>query len=153
LIRLEEINGFAFNSRLPILAAGPAAFHIRIITGDDIPNMDAIGKTDPYVIIRGPEEEVKTSVKENTLTPQWDEDFHLEIRNPQNSIVTLKLMDKDLSVDDPISSAEIQVGILPFGEPLVTWIELKKEKSVEKPGRLRVLLHLTSSSGAPLRSG
>jgi Ca2+-dependent lipid-binding protein len=134
--------------RFPPWGPPPYAFHIRLISGSDIERMDGLGKSDPYVVLSSASETFQTSVKKNTLTPKWEEDFHFSVPDPRNFIIKLLLRDEDVVSDDDISSAEIQTGIFPFGVVLETDIELQPVGSVKKGGKLHGLFHL-STKGAP----
>jgi Ca2+-dependent lipid-binding protein len=135
---------------LPPLGPPPYVFHIRIISGEDLPKTDTIGKTDPYVVLSSEAGETfQTTVKDNTLTPRWNEEFSFNITNPQNFTIKLLLRDKDLSSDDDISSAEIQTAIFPYGKVLETDIELVPIGSIKKGGKLHVLFHYATSGPPP----
>jgi hypothetical protein len=139
--------------RLPPLGQPPFVLNLRIIAADQMEKMDILGKTDPYFILTSGGQTFTTSIKSNTLTPRYDEDFQFNIPNPANNIVKLLLRDKDLTFDDDISSCELQTAILPFGQVLDVWIELTPAQKVKKGGRAHVLLHVASASQTPFMLG
>jgi Ca2+-dependent lipid-binding protein len=111
--------------------------------------MDTLGKSDPYVMLSSNGERFQTSVKENTVAPRWDEDFHLRVPDPRNNLVKIQLRDYDVVSDDDISTCELQTGILPFGVVLDTWIELTPSAKVKKGGKLHLLLQVQTASKPP----
>jgi hypothetical protein len=150
MLHIGEPGGPEFRETpLPPLGKPPFGFHVRIIAAADFEKMDTLGKTDPYVVISSGGHSGKTSVKANDLNPRWDEDFHIPVVDPLNTIVSLLLRDEDVVSDDDISKCELQTGILPFGRVLDTWIDLSPVGKVKKGGRLHVLLQLASASQPP----
>jgi Ca2+-dependent lipid-binding protein len=149
-IAAETVPPFSAWS-LPPRPPGPHVLHLRIIAAEDIEKMDAVGKTDPYIVITSPGSRFQTTVKENTLNPKWDEDFHIPIQNPNDAVVLLALFDKDVASDDAISRAQLQTAIQPFGQILDTWILFSPVQAVKKPGRVHVLLHLTVPGKTPFQ--
>ncbi|CAD5119914.1 DgyrCDS8495 [Dimorphilus gyrociliatus] len=74
------------------------ALLIKIISATNVPDIETLGKTDPFVVceFRGCKD--KTSVKENDLNPVWNENVRLEVvPGPlkSNENITIKLMDHE----------------------------------------------------------
>jgi Ca2+-dependent lipid-binding protein len=129
--------------------AGPQVLNIRVVAAEDIETMDTLGKSDPYIKINGPGGEGRTSTRPNTLSPKWDEVFHIPILNPENNVVNFRLFDEDLSSDDEISFVNLQTAILPFGENSDIWLELTPVGKVKKPGRIHAILQVALRSAPP----
>lgn len=57
------------------------------------------GLSDPYVLIwdskKGPKSAVKTKVIIQNLNPVWNEEFTLEIDDPNTAVIEFKLKDYD----------------------------------------------------------
>jgi hypothetical protein len=131
----------------------PYAFNLRIISADRMEKMDVIGKTDPYFIIKCGGQTLQTSVKNNTLTPRYDEDFQLFVNDPGGVTVKLQLRDKDVAFDDDIGSCELLTSIFPFGIVIDSYIELRAAKKVKRGGRVRVLLQVAAQAAVPFVPG
>ena len=85
--------------------------HIHVMDGHDIPNIDLIGKTDPYLRLKlGDQEFVqKTSVKDNTLNPLWDENITLFSLCQINSL-QIELRDEATGKDPLLSTKNIDLS-------------------------------------------
>jgi Ca2+-dependent lipid-binding protein len=150
VLHIGPWNGAAFvPTPLPPIGAPPYVLHIRCISAEDVVKLDTLGKSDPYVLLSSNGERFQTSVKENTVAPRWDEDFHLRVPDPRNNLVKLQLRDYDVLADDDISTCELQTGILPFGVVLDTWIELTPSQKVKQGGKLHLLLQVQTASAPP----
>ena len=91
--------------------------HIHIMDGYDIPKVDLIGKTDPYVRIKLNDQEFyeKTEVIDNSLTPVWDKDFTLYSLY-QNPSIQIELKDEATGKDPLIGTANIGVDDIKPGQ-------------------------------------
>jgi hypothetical protein len=75
--------------------------------------MDRDGKSDPYVVLKVGDKEVKTSVKKNTLNGIWNEkliysDLEFDINDKASwPIMLVKIMDKDTFSDEIIAYSYI----------------------------------------------
>jgi Ca2+-dependent lipid-binding protein len=139
--------------QLPPIGPGPYVLNFRVISADEIEKMDTLGKTDPYFVITAPSGQFKTSVKQNTLTPRYDEDFRIPISNAGQDVVRILLRDEDVAVDEDISYSEILVAILPFGEVVDAWIDLTPVEKVKRGGRVHVIFHFANAQAAPFVAG
>ena len=124
--------------------------HVRVIEARDIAKMDLFSKTDAYCLLNivGKGHPKKTSVKQNNMTPRWDEEFHFPISNPQSDILHIFMKDEDVISDDPMATLDISLITLTPGVVVDQWYDMKPVKGVKKGGRLHLLLHL-ASTGAP----
>ena len=82
--------------------------HIHIMDGYDIPKVDLIGKTDPYIRIKLNDQEFyeKTKVIDNSLTPIWNQSLTLYslCKNPS---LQIELKDEETGKDTLIGTADI----------------------------------------------
>lgn len=86
---------------------------VRIIKGVNLAVRDTSG-SDPYIVLRMGRQKLKTSVKKNTVNPEWNEDLTLSVLEPLVPI-KLKVFDKDtFSRDDKMGDAEFEIA--PFIE-------------------------------------
>ncbi|EGG13902.1 hypothetical protein DFA_11663 [Cavenderia fasciculata] len=101
---------------------------IKILEGIDLISMDLNGKSDPYVKIHVPrlvedkdEKQLKTSTKYETLTPKWNESFHVEVERVEDDLVVLEVWDKDtIGSDDFLGFVTIDASLLPYNQEVVT---------------------------------
>lgn len=77
----------------------PVKLHLKVSNAQGLKNLDA-DKSDPYVKASVGEQEFTTEVQKNTLDPVWNQEFDFESKDPLNDKLTLKLLDKDVAVDD-----------------------------------------------------
>ena len=92
---------------------------LRLHSAEGLRAADLNGKSDPYVVIRfGNEKELRSTVKDRTLKPMWNETFALGV-HPLSTVVstsiTLKVFDQDKrrmreafsSTDDPLGECTV----------------------------------------------
>ena len=83
---------------------------VHIIRADHLPQMDVTGKADPYVKIMVGEQQRVTKTLKNTLSPQWDERFAVDVESSCRQVV-LTLMDWDrFSANEIIGECRIQLA-------------------------------------------
>mgnify|MGYP000520477037 FL=1 len=118
--------------------------HVRVLEAAKIPNMDVVGKSDPYTVltITGSNQKWKTTVKDNTNMPIWNEVFTLPVSSDLEGVLKAHVWDKDLSSDDEIGEIEIPIKSLVQGKILDKWYNLKPAKGMKDAGQLRLVLHL-----------
>lgn len=125
--------------------------HIRAVEATEVPKMDAIGKSDPYLKfnLSTSSQEWKTKHKNNTDKPVWNEEFHLPITSSMNDQLTISLYDKDdISKDDLISTMSFNVRNFQVGKIVDQWYTFQPAKGVKNPGKVRLVFHL-DKSGKP----
>ncbi|KQK17231.1 hypothetical protein BRADI_1g33150v3 [Brachypodium distachyon] len=69
---------------------------VKVIRAMDLPKMDLLGKSDPYVKLRLSGERLpskKTSVKMSNLNPEWNEHFRLVVKDPETQVLELQMFD------------------------------------------------------------
>lgn len=100
----------------------PCTLVVRVICGAQIPkpSLENHGDiVDPYVKLRlnGMDCDAKTkTVKNNGLTPHWDETFTFTVQDPTLDILTVKVMDEDsTSANDEVCEGSIPLRALCTG--------------------------------------
>ncbi|KAM7540784.1 hypothetical protein Aperf_G00000029183 [Anoplocephala perfoliata] len=106
----------------------PAVFHFLLYTGEDYPQMDSskfsgvkkffgAGKedkefVDPYTVVKFAGKQVKSSTKEGTDHPEWNEELKICMQFPSMcDALTITVYDWDrMSRDDPIATAFLKLG-------------------------------------------
>ena len=125
-----------------------ARLHIKICNASNLRAMDANGKSDPYCAIylkSDKKHQLKTSVKNNDLSPVWDEEFDLVCEHPESDVLKVVMFDQDpLSDDRMIDPVKIPVqeviGCLPneyvFDKDVVK-TDKKDDDQVKESGHFR----------------
>ena len=74
--------------------------------------------SDPYVVVKVDGKKVgKTPVVKKNLNPEWNFVIECEVRAPQNSVIELKIWDKDLATSDAMGAVVLRD--LPRGDEVV----------------------------------
>ncbi|KRX11549.1 Synaptotagmin-1, partial [Trichinella nelsoni] len=58
---------------------------VKVLKATKLKKKDLLGGADPYVKLKLTEDKLpskKTTVKHKTLNPEWNEEFHMAIRDP-----------------------------------------------------------------------
>ena len=119
--------------------------HVKAMEATDIPSLDIIGKSDPYLLFKlnSTEKTWKTSHINNNHSPKWEEEFDIPISSNADDILTVELWDKDtLTPDDLISSLVFLIKYFPIGKVTDIWYNFNPANGVEKGGKVRLIFHL-----------
>jgi Ca2+-dependent lipid-binding protein len=118
----------------------PLNLKVGIIEAKDLPNLDSIGKTDPYAelnLINSPQK-YRTKVIKESLAPRWAETAEFIVTNPAVDIIRVVLRDEDVAADDEIGGIDIALAKVTTSGVSDGWYPLTMKK---KGGRGSV--HLT----------
>ena len=128
-------------------------FHIHVYEAKDVKSMDLNGFSDPYcqMQIIGDRTFSKTSIKYETLSPFWDEEFHFLITNYETDIFKLDLRDKDKFSDDDIGSINLQINQFEIGKVYKKWIEVQYKG--KKTGLIKVMINVIKTGEIPFMGG
>jgi len=111
---------------------------VTIVAAMGLPAADFGGTSDPYIEVCSSSERQKTSVKNNTLSPIYNETKIVNVVNPLRDAIGFLVFDWDLvGINDIIAYSFISVARLPpNGAPIDMWIELyKKSKKAQKSAK------------------
>lgn len=129
--------------------------HIRAVEACEVPKMDVIGKSDPYLIfkINTSSQSWKTKHKNNTDKPVWNEEFHIPITSGMSDELLVEMYDKDdISKDDLISTMTYKVNTFPVGKVTDQWYNYSPAKGVKHGGRVRLMFHLDRPGATPFKA-
>lgn len=103
--------------------------HVKIIEAKDVKAMDFNGHSDPFCVlsIEGDGTFLKTSIKYETLSPCWNETFHLLLTNYETDVFKLELKDKDKFKENEIGSANIELNKFEIGNIYQKWIDVRQK--------------------------
>ncbi|XP_024367897.1 synaptotagmin-5 isoform X2 [Physcomitrium patens] len=156
-IRTALMDSLVWPSRIvvPMIPGGDFSFlelhpvgelEVKLIEAKNIKNTDLIGKADPFVtlFVRQTKDKVKRSTsKSNTLRPVWNEDFKIEVEDPESQALTLRLMD-DESVQKSEYIGTVQLAIKEF-EPHVKkelWCDVLEDPESHATDQIRGSIHV-----------
>lgn len=122
--------------------------HVRVVEADDIPRMDS-NATDAYCVLATSSETRTTNVVQNSMHPRWHAEFHFNITTPSVGSLRVTMRDRDAFKDDNISSIDIQLCSLPFGQVVDQWYSMVPFNHVRKGGRLHLVLHMAQAGQPP----
>ncbi|KAF6160274.1 hypothetical protein GIB67_019043 [Kingdonia uniflora] len=127
-----------------------AKVSVTVVRGNNLKNMEMLGKSDPYVILSiRPLFKVKTKVINGNLNPVWDQTFELIVEDKETQAIIFEVFDQDVGQDKllgvaklplieliPGTSKEIDLRLLPSLDMLK--IKDKKDRGTLT---LKVLYH------------
>jgi hypothetical protein len=138
-IQISPTNTSPFQGFIP--QDQPLTFHLKAVEATDVPQMDLGGKADPYVEfnISNKARQLKTTCINSTLTPKWDQEFHVDLFSTDTQL-DVQMKDQDLLTDDLISSREINLYLF---QPLKVYdLWLVTYPSNKAPSKSFPMLHL-----------
>ena len=123
--------------------------HIRIVEARDVPNMDIVGKSDPFVVVTvsGTTRKWKTQTVQNSSSPIWNHKLMIQLVSGQIETIKLTLYDNDeLSDPDEIASLKIPVSQLADGNVKDAWYPMECSKGNPT---IRLVAQLVARGGTP----
>jgi Ca2+-dependent lipid-binding protein len=136
----------------------PLQVDFTLVEAKDLAKMDTIGKSDPYCIIKLKHTPLTytSKVKDNTLTPVWNETITFPLTNPYVDTITVLMRDKDLAVDDDMATLDIALAPYVSGQPADVWSDMIPVKGVKKGGQIRYKVAISAANRityAPVQPG
>lgn len=117
----------------------------------NVPNMDVVGKSDPYVLIslKGSRHKIRTKTIESTLTPVWEFNGFLLLNDPSKDVIRFQMFDKDVVVDDPISYLDLPASTFSGPEPTTNWYSMAPSKKAKVGCDIRITGMITVAPPPP----
>ncbi|KAG0617318.1 hypothetical protein M758_5G181100 [Ceratodon purpureus] len=156
-IRTALMDSLVWPSRIvvPMIPGGDFSFlelhpvgelDVTLVEGKNIKNTDLIGKADPFVtlFVRQTKDKIKRSKsKSNTLKPVWNENFKIEVEDPESQKLTLRLMD-DESVEKSEYIGTAALAIKEFKPHVKTelWCDVLEDPESHATDQIRGSLHI-----------
>ncbi|KAK8841756.1 Protein Aster-C [Tritrichomonas musculus] len=122
--------------------------HIKAIKAKDVPKLDIITHSDPYLVFKlnSNPQTWKTDHKTNVSEPIWNQEFLLPLSKDLNDMLTIKLYDKDLTFDDLISTIQINVKEIPIGKEFKNWYYFNPANGVKSGGQVQLIIKIDDSN-------
>lgn len=126
--------------------------HLRIIEAKDLPKMDQIfGATDSFCVVQlGTNTKTyRTKIQQKTLSPYWNDEFHLPVSDNQNETLVLAVYHDDVTQPIAISSVRIPLQFMLCDQVDDRWYSLQPEQGIQTGGQIHIISHLAPSSSLP----
>ena len=82
----------------------PSRFTVKVVSASGLPDMDSLGKADPFVVVAYDGEERLTPVESGTVEPIWGQTF--EFRYVEGQRLTLTILDRDVMSHDLVGRVD-----------------------------------------------
>ncbi|KAI4316953.1 hypothetical protein L6164_024875 [Bauhinia variegata] len=103
---------------------------VKVLKAVKLKKKDLIGGSDPYVKLKLTEDKLpskKTTVKYGNLNPEWNEEFHLVVKDPESQVLELNVYDwEKVGKHDKMGMNVIPLKELTPDEPKVMTLDLLK---------------------------
>ncbi|KAM4690402.1 cytosolic phospholipase A2 zeta-like [Rhinophrynus dorsalis] len=107
---------------------------VTVLRARNIHGADLLSKADCYVQLRLPTASAcpsRTAVIHNSSDPEWNETFHYRIHGAIKNILELTLYDRDIVIDDELSSVVFDIGNIKPGQIMKRVFKLKSKEVLE----------------------
>nr|XP_051198805.1 synaptotagmin-3 isoform X2 [Lolium perenne] len=146
VIEIPILDGASGATKKPV-----GILHVKVIRAMNLPKMDLLGKSDPYVKLRLSGERLpskKTSIKMSNLNPEWNEHFRLVVKDPETQVLELQMFDwEKLKMHDKMGVQLIPLrSLTPYESKLFTLDLLKSmnpNDQQNKKNRGKLVVELT----------
>jgi len=98
-------------AKLHVVLRLDPTIHVHVVGANDIKASDLDGKSDAYCVIKCGKEERRTKCLNNTLNPNWNEYFVIEVHDMDDPVL-FKIYDSDIGKDDCIGKAILTLSSL-----------------------------------------
>jgi Ca2+-dependent lipid-binding protein len=114
-------------------AVAPWKLKVKLLSAENLPQMDTFGKCDGYVVMSVAGERKTSKTIKNEYNPQWHEEFEFEVTDNSDEFIA-KVWDWDLGCqDDEVGSVQIPLSELHGKEEAV-----EKVLNVQRDGQMVV---------------
>jgi hypothetical protein len=73
---------------------------VNLVDGCNMPKMDILTHSDPYVILSLNEIQKRSNTKSNDKNPRWNQHFYFDVKNPDTDVLHLDVWDRDTFTSD-----------------------------------------------------
>ncbi|KAH0785729.1 C2 domain containing protein [Histomonas meleagridis] len=128
----------------------PLTVQVIVAEAVNCPNVDKVSKNDTYCRIQL-ENDIryqKSTVKDDSSTPQWFESYDLYLTDQQKDNLVIRLADKNIKFDKEFGEVTIPLKDLQVGVPITNWYQMKPLSGFKKGGVLNATV-VVLPFGAP----
>jgi len=117
-----------------------------VVEAKDLIAADFGGKSDPYVVLNLGGRQKKTSVKDATLSPTWNEEFVWDIEHEYSTTIRFECYDSDRFTKDDVLGVAVLTLPTTADQLSDLWVELENVDGtpLSKPSKLHVQVKLSS---------
>ncbi|KAJ4791973.1 Calcium-dependent lipid-binding (CaLB domain) family protein [Rhynchospora pubera] len=136
----DDTGASAIEKRKNVIMRG--VLSVTVISGEDLPPMDVMGRADPYVVIYLKKQgtKLKTRVVNDTLEPIWNQTFDLVVEDGLHELLIFEVYDHDTFGKDYIGRCTMTLTRVILEGELRDTFPLEGAKS----GKLNLLLKWTA---------
>ncbi|XP_020090459.1 C2 and GRAM domain-containing protein At1g03370 isoform X2 [Ananas comosus] len=122
---------------------------VALIEGASLAAVDSTGYSDPYVVFTCNGKTKTSSIKFQTLEPQWNEIFEFDAMDDPPSVMDIEVYDFDGPFDDITSLGRAEVNFLKsnLSELADIWIPLQGKLAQACQSKLHLRIFLNNSRG------
>eukprot|EP01111_Echinosteliopsis_oligospora_P006041 TRINITY_DN1_c0_g2_i1.p1 TRINITY_DN1_c0_g2~~TRINITY_DN1_c0_g2_i1.p1 ORF type:complete len:243 (-),score=60.99 TRINITY_DN1_c0_g2_i1:115-843(-) len=107
---------------------------VNVVEARNVASKDTFSQSDPYCVLSIAHKHqmslfsstVKTTVINNNKNPVWNQQFTLNVKNPESEVLKIRMYDKDFGPDDFIGEIDIPLFSLPNGQIKDDWFQMSK---------------------------
>ncbi|WCJ35077.1 Calcium-dependent lipid-binding (CaLB domain) family protein [Euphorbia peplus] len=145
LIKDQVANMYLWPKALqvPILDPAKAAkrpvgiLTVKVVKAMKLKKKDFLGASDPYVKLKLTEDKLpskKTTVKHRNLNPEWNEEFHMVVKDPESQALEIIVYDwEQIAKHDKMGVNVVPLKELTPEEPKVFTLDLLKNMDPNDP--------------------
>ncbi|KAA8528765.1 hypothetical protein F0562_036120 [Nyssa sinensis] len=138
LIKDQVANMYLWPKTLEVPIMDPAKamkrpvgiLNVKVLRAMKLKKKDLLGASDPYVKLKLTEDKLpskKTTVKHKNLNPEWNEEFHLVVKDPESQALEFHVYDwEQVGKHDKMGQNVIPLKDLTPDEPKVMTLDLLK---------------------------
>ncbi|KAA8525498.1 hypothetical protein F0562_007353 [Nyssa sinensis] len=117
-----DIKKSATQKRKDVIFRG--VLSVTVISAEDLPAVDLMGKSDPYVVLimKKSEQKFRTRVLNDSLNPVWNQTFDFIVEDGLHDLLILEVWDHDTFGKVSVSTSNLNVWSPPFTSGLVVEI-------------------------------
>ncbi|KAJ1268986.1 hypothetical protein BS78_07G175300 [Paspalum vaginatum] len=122
---------------------------VALIEGIKLAPVDATGFSDPYVVFTCNGKTRTSSIKFQTLEPQWNEIFEFDAMDDPPSVMSVHVYDFDGPFDEVTSLGHAEINFVKsnLSELADIWIPLKGNLAQPRQSKLHLRIFLNNSKG------
>ncbi|KAJ3089423.1 hypothetical protein HK102_006440 [Quaeritorhiza haematococci] len=118
---------------------------VVVVEAKELNDKDGLGKSDPYVQLWVDKKYVKqTTVKKDSLTPVWNEEFTFAVEDGQKYLY-IRVLDKDFVHSDTMGEAKFDLsGVFSSGK-VDEWVKLPELMGIADKGSVHLKMTFTKA--------
>ncbi|KAJ0965300.1 hypothetical protein J5N97_026438 [Dioscorea zingiberensis] len=123
---------------------------VALIEGNNLAAVDSTGYSDPYVVFTCNGKTKTSSIKFQTLTPQWNEIFEFDAMDDPPSVMNIDVYDFDGPFDEATSLGHAEINFVKsnISELADVWITLEGKLAQACQSKLHLRIFLNNTRGA-----